>query len=224
VEKLRQKRDLLEETSKQRVGLGEALAMGGVLPGQKTAAAEQAEGQLQNVENDLNAAAVKANNFSSAADKLVTTLSRYDDVIAGAAQALERQEAASAQNVETIMQQQGVQAAADTAVGIQTATSAIAGQLTSAVDLAKEQVGVVDGAAKQIQTLLADGLTSDELKKVPGLVQQLIGTYRGDVQQLQSLLTGVIEASNTTVTRTAQLEREVANLKRQAANRGAGTP
>lgn len=226
VEKLRVKRDLLEQTSKQRVGLGEALAMGGVLPGQRTAAAEAAASQLQNVENDLNAAAVKANNFRSAADKMITTLSRYDEVISGAAQAFERQKAASEQNVETILQQQGVQAAADKASGIQTATSAIAGQLTSAVDLAKEQVGVLDGAAKEIQTLLVDGLSPEELRKVPGLVQQLIGTYKGDVQQLQSILTGVIEAANITSATTAQLVRDVNDLKRQAANatRGAGSP
>ena len=227
LKQLHEKRAALQAIADERVGLEVMLPGGandGKLPGQSSFAADKATADLVQVEERIATLEVQSNEFLSSAEKLVTTLSRYDEVIAGAAQALERQQVASAQNVETIMQQQGIQAAADKAAGIQTATSAIAGQLTSAVDLAKVQVGAVDGAAKEIQKLLVDGLTTEELRKVPGLVQQLVRTYKGDVQQLQNLLTGVIEASNTTVARTAQLEREVANLKRQASNRGPGSP
>lgn len=224
VKKLQQKRDLLQQTSEQRVGLAEALAQGAVLPGQKTAAAERAGADLGEANAQLDAAAVRANQFNSAATKLTTTLSRYDEVIAGAAQALERQKAASEQNIDTILQQQGVQAAADKATEIQSATSAIAGQLTSAVDLAKTQVGVAGETATEIKNLLEGGLTSDELKKIPALVSTLIATYKGDVQQLQTLLNGVIEAATSTNATTSQLVRDVAELKRQAANRGTGSP
>jgi hypothetical protein len=224
VKRLQQQKDLLDSISGQRVGLAEALAQGGVLPGQKTAAAERAGQDLGNVNIQLDAAAVQANTFRDTAGKLTQTLARYDDAIETAAQALERQQAASKQNIDTILQQQGVSAAADDAKNLQGATSEISKQLTSAVGMAKEQVGVAGETAKEIESLLKDGLTTEELKKIPALVQTLVGTYKGDVQALQEVLKGVIEAAGLTASQTAQLQRDVADLKKQAANRGAGSP
>jgi hypothetical protein len=224
VKRLQERRDLLAQTAAERVGWAQALGDGSVLPGQKTGAAEAATVDLENTNAELDAAAVAANNIHSAAEKMTTVLSRYDDVIAGAAQALERQQAASAQNVETIMQQQGVQAAADTATGLQAATSETAQKLSSALGLVKDQQGVAQEAVTQMKTLLEGGLTTEELKKLPGLITQLLGTYKGDLSQVVGTLENVKDTSGILASRIEKADREILEIKRSLSNRGTGTP
>ncbi len=184
----------------------------------------RAQQSLQSANNDLDAAAVQANTFRDTAGKLTKALDRFDEGLAIATQNLERQQAARDQEVENILNKQFSQGLGDSSKNLAETATAIAGQLSSAVGMAKEQVGVAGETAKEIESLLKDGLTTEELKKIPALVQTLVGTYKGDVQALQEVLKGVIEAAGLTASQTAQLQRDVADLKKQAANRGAGSP
>lgn len=226
-----QRRDVLREQRKEMEAQANLPlpALGGGDP--TMAAARQAQFDQANATRNQARAALAAFDSTEMAmaekaiEKLEAHLKTVQTNFEGAAQEafdlaeqLERQQAATQENIRSILEKSEARTVADTVQTVTEANASIVEQMKGVVEEVEGSgtalTEIQKGGLETLKTVLADGkVTAEELDRGVQAVQQVQIGFKGDIAKLISLNTSVLEVMAAYRADLAALQQQVAGLK-----------